>query len=322
MTLNVDLLMALRQAMRLCQDIRAQAFGGIQKYSEAKGASEPVTLADYGAQAILCRAIAHCYPEDAVIAEEDGTQFLRVTTPEQRRDLTARISRFTWSDVREEDVVSWLNFGKGRKGAARTWVIDPIDGTKGFIEGRHYAVCVGVLEDGQPTHGMMACPEYRQGRGMMLYTHEGVLHQTDAEGERSWRVRVSQRQDPSTWLGVQSYEDSQQGRKDTEKVVEAAGWSVRVRDLDSMEKYALVANGDVDLFARLPKDRPYRHMIWDHVAGVALVLAGGGVVTDWDGSPLDFSQGDVLPNQGVLASSGIMHDALVEAARRVIARVV
>ncbi len=322
MTLNADLLMALRQAMRLCQDVRAQAFSGMQKYSAAKGASEPVTLADYGAQAILCRAIAHAYPEDAVISEEDGEQFLRLTTPEQRRDIVARISRFTWSDVREEDVVGWLNFGKNKRGAARTWVIDPIDGTKGFIEGRHYAVCVGVLQDGKPTDGMMACPQYRHGRGMMVYTYNGALYQTDAECNRSERVSVSTRRDPTTWRSVQSYEDSQQGNKDSEKVVNAAGWRVPVRDLDSMEKYALVANGDVDLFVRLPKPTHYRHMIWDHVAGVALVLAGGGTVTDWDGSPLDFSQGEVLPNQGVIASSGVMHEALVAAARKVVTRVV
>lgn len=316
MTINVDLLMALRQAMRLCQDVQTHVQNGIDKYSEAKGATEPVTLADYGAQAILCRALANAYPEDGVVSEEGGAQFLQVTTPEQRRDIVERISRFTLSNVSEADVVSWLDFGKHKRNAARTWVIDPIDGTKGFISGRHYAVCVGVLEAGKPKDGMMACPQYRNGRGMMLYTYEGGLYQTNAEGENSQRVGVSQRQDPQTWRALQSYEDSQRNDKDAQKVLEEAGLfpPVRVTDLDSMEKYALIANGDFDLFVRLPKKSHYRHMIWDHVAGVALVLAGGGVVTDWDGGELDFSQGDTLPNQGMIASSGIMHDQLINAA--------
>ena len=56
-----------------------------------------------------------------------------------------------------------------------------------------------------------------------------------------------------------------------------------------------------------------RHKIWDHVAGVALVLAAGGLATDLDGSPLLFTDGNNMPNQGMIVTSGVYHDALVSA---------
>jgi 3'(2'), 5'-bisphosphate nucleotidase len=54
-------------------------------------------------------------------------------------------------------------------------------------------------------------------------------------------------------------------------------------------------------------------MVWDHAPGVALVLAAGGMVTDVDGSMLDFSQGRTLPNRGMLVSNGTVHERLIQA---------
>ena len=52
--------------------------------------------------------------------------------------------------------------------------------------------------------------------------------------------------------------------------------AVRLLELDSMEKYALVACGDADLYMRLPREgSTYEHKIWDHAAGVALVQKRG-----------------------------------------------
>ena len=85
-------------------------------------------------------------------------------------------------------------------------------------------------------------------------------------------------------------------------------------DMDSMEKYALIANGEADVLMRIPLlGSTRRHKIWDHVAGVALVLAAGGRATDLDGSPLLFTDGNNMPNQGMIVTSGVYHDALVSA---------
>jgi 3'(2'), 5'-bisphosphate nucleotidase len=53
------------------------------------------------------------------------------------------------------------------------WTIDPIDGTKGFLRGEQYAVCVSLIVDGEPVVGVIGCPN--------------LPHQTnEPEGEKGW----------------------------------------------------------------------------------------------------------------------------------------
>jgi 3'(2'), 5'-bisphosphate nucleotidase len=312
-TLLID---AVRDAVTLCRTIQAQAVQGINKFSHAKGSSEPVTIADYGAQALIGRTLMQHFPEDAVISEESGQQFASLVSPERQQTVVAALHELLKESVTVEQVVQWLDFGKERA-ARRVWVIDPIDGTRGFIAGRHYSICVGLLVDGQPRAGIIGCPMYAEGKGAIFYGDEGGLRRLNLQTGRDEAVRVSTRQTPSEWIALQSYEDAANGQLDAVRVLTKAGLidQVRVQDVDSMEKYALVACGDADMMIRLPKAYRTPHMIWDHAAGVALVLAGGGTATDFDGSPLDFSQGKTLPNQGMIVSSGLMHAQLVEAAR-------
>jgi 3'(2'), 5'-bisphosphate nucleotidase len=91
--------------------------------------------------------------------------------------------------------------------------------------------------------------------------------------------------------------------------------------LDSMEKYARIAAGDADLYLRLPRQFSTRpHMIWDHAPGVALLQAAGGLITDVDGAPLDFTQGRTLArNQGMIASNGHIHARVLAAVAQVLA---
>jgi 3'(2'), 5'-bisphosphate nucleotidase len=93
-----------------------------------------------------------------------------------------------------------------------------------------------------------------------------------------------------------------------------------LQHLDSMEKYARIAAGDAELYLRLPRlnsTRPF--MTWDHAAGTALVEAAGGVVSDVDGSPLDFSHGRTLANQGIIVSNGHIHARVIQAVQKVLA---
>ena len=47
----------------------------------------------------------------------------------------------------------------GWSSSGRTWVLDPIDGTKGFVRGDQFAVALALLEGGQPVLGLLGCPK-------------------------------------------------------------------------------------------------------------------------------------------------------------------
>ena len=313
------ILAAVRDAATLCRLVQDNFLSANTK--SIGGHSEPVTIADYGSQAIICRALQQHYPDDAVVAEESGEQFSALVSAEQRGQILQLLTQVLRQKVTESALVAWLDFGAGRS-AARTWVIDPIDGTKGFLARRHYAIACGLLLDGQVAEGIVAAPGYNDGEGALFYTRAGSTYRAPLAAGDGTRVTVSSRQRPEDIIAVQSFERAHASKSRMARARELAGLGgARILELDSMEKYALVACGDADLYMRLPREGSrYAHKIWDHAAGVALVQAAGGTVTDLDGGPLDFSQGETLPNPGMIISNGAHHQRVVKAVRRVIAQ--
>jgi len=318
---------AVRQAVRLCRTVQQQSFRSAAKTSLEKETTEPVTIADYGSQALICRTLQQHFPQDAVVAEEAGSQFLTLLDVGQQSRVAALIGDILGEPVTVEQVLSWLDFGTDHDPlAGRTWVIDPIDGTKGFIAMRHYAVGVGVLERGQLTGAIMAAPGYGDSDsddgGVIFIAQDGQATMEPIAGGAPQPIHPSLRTDPASMHIVQSYEKEHVSKSRLQRVYERAGLAqARLTDLDSMEKYGLIACGDADVLMRLPQRGSTRpHMIWDHAAGSALVLAAGGRVTDIDGQPLRFDQGRALPHSGMIASSGgDLHDRLVAAAQAVMA---
>ncbi len=319
-----SLLPAARQAAALCQAVQRAHIRPAQQDEavKRKAGAEPVTIADYGAQAILCRWISRLHPQDAVIAEEGGEQFLQLINAAEREEVLRQVSAALGEPVSEAQLCAWLDHGQGRE-SARTWVIDPIDGTKGFIALRHYVVAVGLLDARrQVVAGLLAAPGW-PGGGQLLYTQGGAALMEPLEGGAARRLQVSQRSEPAQMLLMESYEPAHSSRSRTERVREGAGLgAARLGRIDSQEKYGRVAAGEADLYLRLPRPGgASAHRIWDHAAGTALVQAAGGIVSDLDGSALDFAQGDTLArNEGVIAANPRIHERVVAATTAVMAQ--
>ncbi|XXF76828.1 inositol monophosphatase family protein [Myxococcaceae bacterium GXIMD 01537] len=304
---------AVRRACELSRRVREADTG-----FSSKSDSSPVTLADYGAQALLCRTLALHAPGDAVVAEEGADAFARDVGAEDGAFLLSLLEELLGVPVTREQVVRWLEHGRGPR-TPRTWVIDPIDGTLGFVSGRAYAVCVGLLRDGEPAEGIIGAPVSPLDVG-------GTLFRTEAGGARAEplaggpvrEVRVSRREEPETVRIVHSFERGAGSKRFEERVQEAAGLqAASTEGYDGMVKYALVAAGAADLFVRSPRGRS-PHKLWDHVAGTALVRAAGGVVTGLRGEPVDFTQGTELSNPGLVVSNAVLHARVVAATTRVI----
>lgn len=153
---------AVRTAAALCERVRRDLVAEpIQKDDRS-----PVTIADFGAQAIVCRMVADAFPEDPIVGEE-GSAALR--DPARRHALdtvTALVGEHLRGgasrgngreEISAEDVLSWIDLGAGQP-ARRFWTLDPIDGTRGFLRGDHYAVALALIEDGEVKVSALACP--------------------------------------------------------------------------------------------------------------------------------------------------------------------
>lgn len=308
---------AVRQAAELCRAVQEMHLIGGEKIGK-----EPVTIADYGSQALICRAISRHFPGDGVIAEEQGEQFVELVSDSEKTEIIRLLSDVLGERVTQADIVRWLDHGTGQE-AERIWVIDPIDGTRGFVALRNYAIGVGVMVNRQPVASVIGAPGYPtpDRQGVLFHAQSGVAYVQPLNGGAVKRIHASERTDPDSLRILESVEKSHASHERAEKVRLAAGFNgATLERLDSMEKYARIATGDADLYLRLPRQfssRPF--MIWDHAAGAVLVQAAGGMVTDVDGSPLDWSSGRALTNKGIIVSNGRIHERVLTAVGKLLA---
>lgn len=304
---------AVELASKLCRHVQATY---IEKGEKA--GREPVTIADYGSQALICRAIQTAFPNDSILSEEAGQQFAELISPESQQKVLQMLGDITGDTYAVPDVVQLLDYGKDHQ-SERVWVIDPIDGTKGFLNFRRYTIAVGCLESHQPVGGIMGCPGYPQAdsdvHGMVFYAMNGEAYGQKLFDNESFPVSVSNRQISDAIRITQSVEKEHVNHELMDAVYAKAGITNPVRQgVDGQDKYAMIAAGDAELYLRIPPNPDYRQKAWDHAAGVALVLAAGGKVTDERGKPIDFSTGKRLENnETIVVTNGHIHDHVLQA---------
>ena len=309
---------AARQAgllvRRIQRDLAADAF--------AKADRSPVTVADFAAQAVVAALLGKAFPDEPLVAEETATA-LRTADHAAVAARVAAYVRTVLPGLDDEAVLGWIDRGAA-PAEGRFWVLDPIDGTKGFLRGGQYAVAFALVEDGEVQVGILACPELALtgAVGCLTVAVRGAGAWSAAlDAPTAWqRLRVSPETDPARARVLRSYEDAHTNGAQIDAVTRALGSAAEPVRMDSQAKYAVLAAGGAEVYLRLPTaDRPdYREKIWDQAAGALVVQEAGGTVTDLEGRPLDFSRGRRLEaNRGVVATNGVLHAAVLDALRAV-----
>jgi 3'(2'), 5'-bisphosphate nucleotidase len=210
-------------------------------------------LGDRRAQELLAARLAQSRPDDCVLSEE---------AVDDRRRLTAR----------------------------RVWIIDPLDGTREFSEGRaDWAVHVALWEAGTLVAGAVALPDL----DTVLCTDPApVVPDRPADG-RALRMAVSRTRPPAVAQALTI-------RLGLEPVpMGSAGYKV-----------AAVVRGEVDLYVHAGGQYE-----WDSAAPVAVALAAGLHASRIDGSPLVYNQQDVLLPDLVVCRPELAATVLAELAQ-------
>ncbi|MGF1602864.1 MAG: 3'(2'),5'-bisphosphate nucleotidase [Thermosynechococcaceae cyanobacterium] len=301
-------------AGQLCERVRNE----ISPEAIEKKDRSPVTIADFGSQALICRALAEAFPNDPVVGEEDAAELKQPELAERLAQVTDYVGALA-PDVTSDQVISWIDHGNGSVGP-RYWTLDPIDGTKGFLRGDQYAVALALVENGEVKVGVLVCPALQleaDQPGLMFVAVRGegtTMSALDAQNTQTVKV-VDSEHSPNLRF-VESVESGHGDQAQQSAIAKAAGITQDSLRMDSQAKYGAVASGSAALYLRLPspKSPDYREKIWDHAAGTIVVEEAGGRVTDMHGKPLDFSQGaKLVDNRGVIVSNGLIHDKVLAA---------
>jgi 3'(2'), 5'-bisphosphate nucleotidase len=308
-------LAAVREAALLTRAVQARITPEVLEKQDRS----PVTVADWGSQALICRAIAEAFPADPIVGEESSGELRAEGGRGIRGRLVEQVGRLR-PGATDDEVLGWIDLGGGADGAPRFWTLDPIDGTKGFLRQEQYAISLALIVDGRIALGVLGCPnlpsgEAGAGPGLLCHAARGCgAFALPLAGGRARSIRVSDRAEPSSIRFCESVEAAHSSHSDSARLAGHLAIAAEPVRLDSQAKYAEVARGLAEAYLRLPQGAEYREKIWDHAGGVIVVEEAGGRVTDALGRSLDFTRGRTLEaNLGVVVSNGAVHDALLGA---------
>jgi 3'(2'), 5'-bisphosphate nucleotidase len=227
---------------------------------------EPVTQADRLANEIIVARLGQEFPGDGILAEESI-------------DTSHRLHK------------------------SRVWMIDPLDGTTGFIDGNgDFAVQIGLTENGECVLGVVYQPLtgvlYRATRGRGTW-----IERPDFEPEQG---HVSDHREISTMrlAASRSHPSPRMGQ-----VLQAFGIREKVLRGSVGIKVGLIVEQQCDLYVHLSP----RTKQWDTCAPEVILNEAGGRITDLFGRPLRYNHADVQNRNGVVASNGVSHSQIVAA---------
>ncbi|KAF8049691.1 hypothetical protein N665_2148s0004 [Sinapis alba] len=320
---------------------------------KSKDDDSPVTVADWGVQAIVSWVLAQVFGGQnlSIVAEEDTESLSKAESlgllgavSSAVNEALSEASKYGLpkpdkplgtTDILE--AIGRCNSVGGPKG--RHWVLDPVDGTLGFVRGDQYAVALALIENGKVLLGVLGCPNYplkkeclsngcnqsgaagSVSKGCVMYAKRGSGQAwmqpliTGGYPESATILKVSSVDDPVLATVCEPVERANSNHLFTAGLTNSMGVRKQPMRVYSMVKYAAIACGDAEVFMKFAQSS-YKEKIWDHAAGVVIVEEAGGVVTDAGGRNLDFSKGVYLEglDRGIIACSGqVLHEKLIGA---------
>ena len=311
---------AVLQAMRISRTVQKEL---AREDCITKKDKSPVTIADFIAQAIVCKILTDRFPDIPIVGEERSDALKK---PKNQETLD-KIIHYIENDNRiseilnRENLFRSIDLGGGEPTNQAFWTLDPVDGTKGFLRGEQFAIALALIAEGEIKLGILGCPnltlaDQQSNQGYLFFAIKNQGTQLlNVESGETRKVNCSSISDPKMMRFVESYESSHSNQDLQMQIARTLEMERDPVRLDSQVKYGIVASGNAEIYLRIPnpKTPDYREKIWDHAAGSLVVEEAGGVVTDISGKKLDFSAGKTLKNNsGVFASVPSVHDRILE----------
>ena len=218
-----------------------------------KSKNNPVTSADLEANRIIRQRVLESFPADGWLSEED-------------QDNSERLA------------------------LSRVWVVDPIDGTKEFIEGvPQFAVSIAFVVGGRPQVGIVYNPAkerfYKAALGQGAFLNDATIHVSSRRDLNGASLLVS--------------------RSEPQRKFQVFVDHCAIRPVGSIAyRLAKVAGGDGDATITFRNIHE-----WDICAGVLMIEEAGGKVVDGEGKPMRFNR-ELPKHRGVVATNSLLSEGL------------
>ena len=226
---------------------------------------EEVTAADREANDLIVRHLLTEFPGDGILAEES-------------KDTERRLEK------------------------ERVWLIDPMDGTKNFIQrDGDFAVQIGLAVNGEVVAGVV----YQPVRDVLYRATRGAGSWIESKDSPAERMHVSSRTDAHEMV-MASSRSHRSPRM--EKVVSRFGFKKEVRRGSVGVKIGLITEQQADIYLHLSPGTKQ----WDTCAPQIILEEAGGKLTDLFGRPLRYNGVRVDNQNGIVATNGAAHEMVIE----------
>lgn len=226
---------------------------------------EPVTIADKTASRIIVEGLESEFPDDGILSEEEP-------------DTHHRLSK------------------------SRVWMIDPLDGTAGFIKrDGDFAVQIGLVENGSPILGVVHLPNENSTYFAIKNGGAFVTHSDDSP----LPLEVS---DETEFPRINMAASRNHYSPRMKRVVDAFRVKREIRRGSVGLKIGLIARREADLYIHLS---PHTKQ-WDTCAPQIILEEAGGRLTDIFGGSITYNTRDIRNHNGILASNSAVHQSSVE----------
>jgi 3'(2'), 5'-bisphosphate nucleotidase len=223
-----------------------------------KGDGSPLTEADLAAHHLICGQLAELSPELPILSEESR-------------------------DIPYAERADWQRY----------WLVDPLDGTKEFVNRNgEFTVNIALIEDGKPVLGVVYAPVMD-----ILYTGCAGVAMMQKANEQPEEIHVRPFSGKKPCLVASRSHAGEALTAAIERLSDRFG-DIDTLSMGSSFKLCLVAEGRADLYPRLGLTSE-----WDTAAAHAVVTAAGGSVTTLSGENLCYNKENLL-NPWFLVSDG------------------
>ena len=252
---------------------------------ENKSDGSPVSICDFACQMMLMKGIQDSFPGDGVFAEEDGNHdenFLSdaMNLLPYKLDFNQICSSLLKSVPRDK----------------RVWVIDPIDGTYGFVKNENFAIATALLVNCEVVASIVGWPCHKT---ELTGLPDGPIIFVSAIGHGAYAVDQNgdfhklQNASASKNVIVYSASSTQFESSCFEYVMEKLSISEKL-PMVSMTKGFVLASGGARAYMRI-RNYDDEH-VWDIAPFELLVREAGGFATTWDGKQIEYTENGVCFN--------------------------
>lgn len=176
----------------------------------------------------------------------------------------------------------------------RYWLIDPLDGTRGFIKrSADFCINIALIENHAPILGVIYAPIDQ----LYCYAaHNLGAFFCDEKNHAKQKITVSKKNPQKLHLLSGHFDDNQQRTK----YFASHFGRVKITQLNSALKFMMIARGLADVYVRFGATSE-----WDTAAGQCMVTEAGGAVVDFQGKPLQYNAKSSLINPSFIAMGDV-----------------